>query len=78
MTFLTDKKATNVFHVSFCISMEVSSALDKNTEMKPDPTGTCESSWASRDNDPTCALGWHEMQKNTLGKRGEQAYAHAH
>lgn len=58
--------------------MEVSSALDRNTEMKSDPTGTYMSSWASRDNDSTCALGWHEMQKNTLSKRGEQAYAHAH
>jgi len=58
--------------------MEVSSALDRSTEMKSDPTGTWESSWASKDNDPTCALGRREMQQNTLGKSGEQAYAHAH
>lgn len=76
--FLTDIKVMSVFHISFCISTEVSSALDRSTKMKSDPTGTCESSWASRDNDQTCALGRHEMQKNTLGKRGEQAYAHAH
>lgn len=46
--------------------------------MKSDPTETCKSSWAGTDNDSTCTLGQHELQKNTLGRKGEQAYTQAH